>query len=103
MNNFFCIIGERLASKIDNIPNPLLSGEYFDYNSSVRFKLKPIQVQEIRDTIAKIKTTNSFGTDNISCYFLKLSLPFIETSLAHLFNTSIETGQFPDSWKLARE
>ena len=33
---------------------------------------------------------------------MKLALPFIENSLAILFNTSIETSQFPDSWKVAR-
>ena len=32
----------------------------------------------------------------------KLALPFIENSLAFLFNTSIETSRFPDSWKVAR-
>ena len=29
-------------------------------------------------------------------------MPFIEKSLANLFNTSIETSQFPDMWKCAR-
>ena len=43
-----------------------------------------------------------FGNDNISCCFLKLALPFIENSLADSFDTSIETSQFPDLWKLAR-
>ena len=33
---------------------------------------------------------------------MKLALPFIGNSLAVLFNTSIETSQFPDSWKVAR-
>ena len=59
-------------------------------------------MQEIRDAIAKTKTSKSFGSDSISCYFLKLALPFIENSLACLFNTSLETSQFPDSWKLAK-
>ena len=49
-----------------------------------------------------MKTTKGFGKDNISCYFLKLAMPFIEKSLADLFNTSIETSQFPDLWKSAR-
>ena len=48
------------------------------------------------------KTAKSVGTDNISSYFLKLALPFIESSLAILLNTSIETSRFPDSWKVAR-
>ena len=33
---------------------------------------------------------------------MKLALPYIENLLAFLFNTSIETSQFPDSWKVAR-
>ena len=33
---------------------------------------------------------------------MELALPYIENSLAFLFNTSIETSQFPDSWKVAR-
>ena len=49
-----------------------------------------------------MKTSKSFGKDSISCYLLKPALPFIENSLACLYNTSIETSQFPDSWKLAK-
>ena len=100
MNSFFCTIGEELASKIDATPNPLLSGDYFDKNNIARFRFRTIEVQEIRDALAKTKTSKSFGNDNISCYFLKLALPFIENSLACLFNTSLVTSQFPDSWKL---
>ena len=102
MNNFFCTIGEKLANKIDAAPNPLLSGDFAGSDSSVRFQFRAIEVKEIREAIAKMKTSKSFGKDNISCYFLKLALPFIENSLACLFNTSLVTSQFPDSWKLAR-
>ena len=66
------------------------------------FNFKTIEVKDIRAAFAKVKTAKSFGIDNISSYFLKLALPFIGNSLAALFNTSIETSQFPDSWKVAR-
>ena len=46
--------------------------------------------------IGKLKTSKSFGDDGISSYFLKLELSFIEDSLVYLFNTSLETSQFPD-------
>ena len=59
-------------------------------------------MQEIRDSFGTVKTAKSFRTDNISSYSLKLALPFIENSLAFLFNTSIETSRFPESWKVAR-
>ena len=87
MNNFFCTIGEKLANKIDAAPNPLLSGDFAGSDSSVRFLFRAIEVKEIREAIAKMKTSKSFGKDSISCYFLKLALPFIENSLACLFNT----------------
>ena len=59
-------------------------------------------MQQIRDAFVKVKTAKSFGVDSISSFFLKLALPFIENSLALLFNTSVETSQFLDKWKVAR-
>ena len=43
MNNFFRTIGEKLASKIDAVPNPLLSGEATKNNSSVSFHSAQLQ------------------------------------------------------------
>ena len=102
MNNFFCSIGKELADKIDSVPKPLLTGEYEINANKAKFNFRTIKVKEVRAAFAKIKTTKSFGIDNISSYFLKPALPFIENSLALLFNTSIGTSQFPDSWKVAR-
>ena len=56
-------------------------------------------MQEIRVALAKFKTTKGFGVDNISSSFLKLALSFVENSLT-IFNASIETRIFPESWKL---
>ena len=102
MNNFFCAIGEKLVNKIDTVPNPLLSGEATKNNSCVKSQFGSTTVKEIRDAITKIKTTKGFGKDNISCYFLKLAMPFIEKPLADLCNTSIKASQLPDLWKCAR-
>ena len=102
MNNFFCSVGKDLANKIAPVPNPLLSGDYEVNKDRAEFNFKTIEVKDIRAAFAKVKTAKSFGIDNISSYFLKLALPFIGNSLAALFNTSIETSQFPDSWKVAR-
>ncbi len=102
MNSFFCSIGKELADKIDFVPNPLLTADYEVNKHKAMFHFKSIKVEEIRAAFAKIKTAKSFGVDNVSSYFLKLALPLIENSLAMLFNTSIETSLFPDSWKVAR-
>ena len=102
MNNFFCTIGRELADKIQPAINPLLSGEYEINNDKAKFHFEAVELKDIRDAFAKVKTAKSFGIDGISSYFMKLALPYIENSLAFLFNTSIETSQFPDSWKVAR-
>ena len=102
MNDYFCSVGKDLPSKIVDAPNPMLTGEYNLNPDNRRLNFRPIVVQDIRDAIGKIKTSKSLGSDNISSYFLKLATPYIENYLVFMFNTSLETSQFPDSWKNAR-
>ena len=66
------------------------------------FKFSPLQVRDVREAIDKVKTSKGYGIDGISSYFLKLALPFIEDSLVIMFNKSLGTASFPDSWKTAR-
>ena len=42
------------------------------------------------------------GADGIANHFLKIGMPVISESLCDMFNLSIATGVFPDSWKIAR-
>ena len=69
---------------------------------NAQFKFKRKSTLDIGEDITKLKTTKSFGNNNISSYFFKPVLPLIETSLVIMFHTSIESSQFPDLWKLAR-
>ena len=102
MNEYFCSVGKDLASKIEDAPNPMLTGKYNLNPNNKRFNFRPIVVQDIRDAMGKIKTSKSLGSDNISSYFIKLATPYIENALVFMFNTSLETSQFPDCWKYAR-
>ena len=102
MNSYFSSIGKKLADKISTVSNPLLSGSFIINKSNAKFQFKAIQVQEIRDALARVKTAKGFRVDNISSFFLKLALLYVENSLALFFNTSIETSTFPESWKIAR-
>ena len=75
---------------------------FYQEISRAKFHFRPIQMQEIRDAFAKVKTAKRFGFDNIASFCLKLALPSFENLLALLFNTSTETSAFPDLWKIAR-
>ena len=49
-----------------------------------------------------MKTSFSFGSDGIASHFIKIAFPIISHSLCRIYNLSIESGIFPDSWKIAR-
>ena len=102
MNSFFCSIGKDLASKIEGGYDPLIFWDYFLNSNAGKFVFKSINAEQVREAIGKLRTSQSFGDDGISGYFLKLAMPFIKDSLAFLFNISLETSQFPDPWKIAR-
>ena len=99
INTLFCSVGKDLASKIGAVPNPTVTEEY---NHNKHFNFKAIGLQEIRESMVKIKTSKSFESDKVSSYFLKLAIPFIDRLLAFSFNTSLKTSLFPGSWKNAR-
>ena len=102
LNSYFCSVGEELTRNIDEASNSLLTGSYTINDSNSSFKVEEINGMHIRDAISKIETLERFGTDNISSYFLKLALPFINKSLVYIFNTSMQIGVFPSQWKTAR-
>ena len=102
MNDYFSTAGTDLAKNIEETENSLLSGKYQIKNSAANFRFRPIMIQDIREAVAKLTNSKSFGTDTISSYFLKLALPFLENSIAMLFNISLETSIFPMLWKISR-
>ena len=102
MKEYFCSVGKDLAEKLEYAPNPLLFRNFNVNPEEKCFRFKTIHVKNIRDAVGKIKTSKDFGADNISSYFLKLAMPYIENSLAYIFNTSFESSRFPDDWKTAR-
>ena len=102
MNSYFCSVGEELAEKIDDSPIPFLRGDCTVNESISSFHFHEIKDQHVRDAMSKIKTSKGFDIDNISSYFLKLALPYINSSLTYIFNKSLEKGEFPTQWKMAR-
>ena len=94
MSNYYCSIVIELADDIDQLPNPLLLGDYLINESNNRMKFTEINEQHIMDIIVKLKTSKGFGNDNISSHLLKLALLYINKSLVYMFNKSLEKGEF---------
>ena len=100
MNNFFWSIGNTLSSKIPETPNALSKNNYLAKPQDLRFVFKAINVCQLEKIFGTFKTSKSSGADSIANYFLKIGWPVISESLCDLFNLSIATGVFPDSWKI---
>ena len=58
--------------------------------------------EEVLELLSDLDCNKSTGPDDISARMLKATASSIAPSLARLFNLSLTSGCFPDSWKLAR-
>lgn len=62
--------------------------------SNITFSFNPIIPVDVISTIKLIKS-QAVGYDGISIKFLKIILPYFLEALVHLFNFSINNGEFP--------
>ena len=102
MNKFFCSVGEKLSDHIPQQPNPMLSNEYVVNQPSTQFRFEAVSPVGAERSLMKMKISFRFGSDGIASHFLKIAFPAISSSLCRIYNLSMETGVFPDSWKEAR-
>ena len=102
MNDFFCSIGKKLSDHIPQQPNPLLWNEYNINEEDTSFQFKSVFSVSVYKGLKKMKTSFGCGPEGIASYVIKIAFPVISHSLFKIYNMSIESGIFPDSWKLAR-
>jgi hypothetical protein len=60
-----------------------------------------ITPESVEKKLDKLKTSKSPGPDNIHPRVLKELRTVISAPLAHIFRTSVNTGQIPEEWKCA--
>ena len=97
INDFFAGIGEKLAEGFDNENQPILA----EFNDEEKLEIRHITQIEVLKLIDSISTYKSSGIDNISSRVLKDFLQLASRELTILFNHILDTGIFPDKWKIA--
>ena len=98
-NQYFSEIGSKLADEIpDNDFDPL------HYVTPVlnSFTFQTISEEDVHRIISSMKTSKSAGIDKISVKLIQAAARTILNSLKNIFNLSLNTGIFPDDWKVAR-
>ena len=103
-NAYFSNVGSNLA---DNMP--AISGNALQYLNESKVKppvgsllLHPTTTDEILKTVKALKNKSSCGTDHISPKLIKCCIYSIIDPLKSIINASLETGQFPEAFKLAK-
>ena len=99
MNDYFF---KNLRDNILPQPNPPLPNEYVINESATQFRFEAINVVDAKKALGKMKTLFGFASDGISSHCINIAFPVISQLLCSIFNFSINTGKFPDSWKTAR-
>ena len=64
-----------------------------------QFKLKELNLKDLRKILKRMKGKRSYGVDDIDSYSIKLAGPLIEEALLHLINLSIKKHTFAGKWK----
>ena len=74
-----------------------------DTDTSCNSTLDSIHIskQDVIDIISNLKQNKACGTDMINHRLLKESVHVISEPLSEFFNKSLNSGKFPDSWKMA--
>ena len=76
--------------------------EYNINKEGTSFQFKTVYSVSIEKALKKMKTSFGIGSDGIASHFIKIAFPLISHSLCRIYNMSIESGIFPDSWKIGR-
>lgn len=92
-NDFFSSVGINIASKI---PNSSSTPESFllDTPHSL-LDLGLVGTQEVEERIKSLQTKQSLDLFDLSTSLLKKLSPAISFPLSHIFNLSLQTGEFP--------
>ena len=63
---------------------------------------KSVSLFTVDKIIKGLKNYKSSGLDNMDTFIIKLIRPYIIPAITHIINTSIQTGQFHKSYKVAK-
>ncbi|XP_077976386.1 uncharacterized protein LOC144432146 [Styela clava] len=102
-NEHFSQVAQRL---LDNMPQPASCDKnyisYLGRQESSSMFLRPTTALEIKNIIREMKPKPSFGIDGIPFKILKYIPEHITDILAYIFNLSLSTGLFIESFKTSK-
>ena len=99
VNKYFAAIGPKLAKKFPHYTNN--EKRFKPANNKKSFELNNINKEDIRDILKEFSQFKPSGLTDLSSAFVMSSITILITRFTHLYNIIIQTGIFPESWKVA--
>jgi exonuclease III len=109
-NDHFCSVFQSLRvnhhlqqNDVDESSNQSFSNITTNLqDQSPQFIIPPVSLSFVESQLKSLDTGKSTGSDGISARFLKLSATIIAPILTNIYNCSIKTGLFPQTFKKAK-
>ena len=99
-NRYFTNVANELCKRIPNTNNKFR--DYLKNPNEHSIFLKETTPHEINLIIKNLRSTNTIDVYGISTKFVKLGSPALVENLTIIFNKSIQEGDFPGLFKLAK-
>ena len=104
-NNYFVNICQTLGIVNKNNESTFSTLDKYvksKLDSSKKFNISLISENQVFKLLNKLNSSKSAGVDTVGPRILKLAAPVISRAIAHIINTSIKQGIFPDELKKAK-
>ncbi|CAB3989406.1 Hypothetical predicted protein [Paramuricea clavata] len=98
LNSHFNEVASRL---VNNMPQSSRTFESYVTRSDTQFTIQNVSLTKVYKLLSTIKTSKSAGHDRIPGKLLRDAAEVIAPSLSAIFNASINTGIFPEDFKIA--
>lgn len=99
-NSHFSNIGASVSNRA-----PKVTKDFMDYLPPPQPRsifLKPTSPIEIVNTVIHMNSKKSTDINDLSIYLLKKVIQYVASPLSHIINLSLETGRFPDAFKITK-
>ena len=101
INNYFINVGKLKPNQIPSAQVQLQQDkETVEANPTV-CSMEKVSEHEVWRIIKTINTSKSSGLENISSHVIKVAFEHLKPEITFMFNLSISTATFPDTWKKA--
>ena len=100
MNNYFATVGT--SDNNDSYEKTACHNMPDTTERDPEFEFEQVSIQEVKRLVQDIDINKSSSIEHLNSRILKCAFTILLTQIVHLFNCSLGTNIYPDSWKTGK-